>query len=67
MFSDGSGFGKKVIFGADISSSVCIDNKKKDILILGKGPTQGLTAEKEYSINFNEQHNFLVCVCIIME
>ena len=29
---------------------------KKDILILGKGPTQGLehtlTAEKEYSINF---------------
>ena len=33
-----------------------IDNKKKDILILGKGPTQGLehtlTAEKIYSINF---------------
>ena len=33
-----------------------IDNKKKDILILGKGPTQGLehilTAEKMYSINF---------------
>ena len=31
-----------------------IDNKKKDILILGKGPTQGLehtlTAEKMYSI-----------------
>ena len=31
-------------------------NKKKDILILGKGPTQGLkltlTAEKVYSINF---------------
>ena len=30
------------------------DNKKKDILILEKGPTDGtrLTAEKEYSINF---------------
>ena len=34
-----------------------IDNKKKEILVLGKGPTQGLehtlTAEKMYSINFN--------------
>ena len=32
------------------------DNKKKHILVLGKGPTQGLehtlTAEKMYSINF---------------
>ena len=40
-----------------MSSSVHPDNKKKDILILGKGPTQGLddttlTAEAEYSINF---------------
>ena len=37
-------------FGADMSSSAHIDNKKKDILVLGKGPTQGLehalTAEK---------------------
>ena len=52
----GGGFGKNVIFGSDKSSSVHIDNKKKDILILGKGPTQGLehtqTAEKMYSINF---------------
>ena len=31
-----------VIFGADISSSVHIDNKNKYILILGEGPTQGL-------------------------
>ena len=51
------GFGQNVlIFGADMSSSVHIDNKKKDILVLGKGPTQGLehtlTAEKMYSINF---------------
>ena len=30
------------IFEVDMSSSVHIDNKKKDILILGDGPTQGL-------------------------
>ena len=47
----GGGFGQNVlIFGADMSSSVHVNNKKKDILILGKGPTQGLeytlTAEK---------------------
>ena len=39
-----------------MSSSAHIDNKKKDILVLGKGPTQGLEhtliAEKIYSINF---------------
>ena len=40
-----------------MSSSTHIDNKKKkEILVLGKGPTQGLqhtlTAEKVYSINF---------------
>ena len=39
-----------------MSSSPHIDNKKKDILVLGRGPTQGLehtlTAEKMYSINF---------------
>ena len=39
-----------------MSSSAHIDNKKKDILVLGKGPTQGLehtvTAEKMYSIDF---------------
>ena len=39
-----------------MSSSTHINNKKKDILFLGKGPTQGLehtlTAEKMYSIDF---------------
>ena len=40
-----------------MSSSVHVDNKKKYILVLGEGPTQGLdgttlTAEKKYSINF---------------
>ena len=39
-----------------MGSSPHIDNKKKDILVLRRGPTQGLehtlTAEKMYSINF---------------
>ena len=53
----GGGFGQNVlIFGVDMSSSAHIDNKEKDILVLGKGPTQGLehtlTAEKMYSTNF---------------
>ena len=43
----GSGFGQNVIiFGVDMSSSVHVDNKKKDILILGKGPTQGLERKR---------------------
>ena len=41
-----------------MSFSAHIDNKKKDILVLGKGPTKDLehtlTAEKMYSINFTE-------------
>ena len=43
-----------------MSSSSHIDSKKKDILILSKGPTQGLehtlTAEKLYSINFTKEN-----------
>ena len=39
-----------------MSLSVHIDNKGNNILILGKGPTQGLNhmlaAETQYSINF---------------
>ena len=51
------GFGQnELTFGVDMSSFAHIDNKKKDILVLGKGPAQGLehtlTAEKIYSINF---------------
>ena len=39
----GGGFGQNLlIFGVDMSSSAHIDNNKKDILVLGKGPTQGL-------------------------
>ena len=57
------GFGQNVIiFGADMNSSIHIDNKGKDILILGLGPTQGLgenslTAEKMYSINLTITKN----------
>ena len=58
----GGEFGQNVlIFGADMSSSPHIDNKGKDISVLGKGPTQGLestlTAEKMYSINFTVTKN----------
>ena len=50
-------FGQNLLIcGVDMNSSAHIDNKKKDILVLGKGPTQGLennlTAGKMYSINF---------------
>ena len=31
-----------IIFGADMSSSVHVDNERKEILILGEGPTQEL-------------------------
>ena len=39
-----------------MSNSIHIDNKGKDVLVLGRGPTQRLestlTAQKMYSINF---------------
>ena len=64
-FSVGNEIGKNVkIFEVDMSSSTKIDNSKKDILILGIGPTQGLenrlSAEKMYSINFTKKiQNFV--------
>ena len=50
-------------------SSPHVDNKGKDILMLGIGPTQGLeehslTAEKMYSINFTVTKKKF---CLIME
>ena len=50
-----------IIFEADMNSSVHIDNKGKDILIFGDGPTQGLddstlTVEVKYSINFTQSN-----------
>ena len=45
-----------------VSSSLHVNIRKNHILLLGKGPTQGLNnttlaAKKEYAINFREQHN----------
>ena len=53
----GGGLDQNVsVFKADMSSSSHVDNKKKDIPVLGKGAKKGLehtlTAEKMYSINF---------------
>ena len=49
-----------IIFGVDMRSPTEIDNRKKDISILGKIPTQGLeytlSAVKMDSITFTE-HN----------
>ena len=42
LFHDGSFAQNIIIFGADMSSSVHVNNKKKYIIILGEGPTQGL-------------------------
>ena len=57
-----------MIFGGDMSSSVCVDNKGKDILIHGKGPMQwfnvhSLTAEKMYSVNFTN-HREKYCLSL---
>ena len=50
-----------------MNSSKKIDNRKKDISILGKGATQELehtlSAEKIYSINFTE-HNKKFCLSL---
>ena len=53
-----------IIFGADMSSSVHIENKGKDILLLGEGSTQGLddttlTAEAKYPANFTQPNKRL--------
>ena len=50
-----------------MSSSMKTDNRNKDILILGEGPTKGLehtpSAEKMYSISFTE-HNKKFCLSL---
>ena len=55
--ANGSCVKNVIIFGVNNSSSVPADNKKRNISVLGEGPTQGLddttiTAEGKYSINF---------------
>ena len=56
----GTGLGRNVIIlEVDMRSSTKIDNRKKDILILGKCPTQGLehtlSAEKMHLINCTQK------------
>ena len=51
-----------------MNSSIHVDNKGKDILILGKEPTQelgenSLTAEKMHSINFSKD-NLKFCLSL---
>ena len=52
---------KCIIFGADMGSAAHINNKRKDVSVLGKGRTQRLehtlTAEKLYLINFTVTGN----------
>ena len=68
--SGGSGR-NEIIFGVDMSSSTKIDSRKKYILILGKGLTQGLKhtlwTQEMFSINFAENNNNSVWACIIMK
>ena len=62
----GGSMGKNVIvFGADMSSFVHVDNNEKDILILGEGPTLGsdvttLTGEAKYPITFTPSNRRLL-------
>ena len=48
-----------IFFGAHMSPYLHIDNKGRDILVFGEGPTQvlddtTLTAEAKYPINFTQ-------------
>ena len=52
-----------IIFGADNSSSSHVDNRKKNFLILGLGPTHGInarfvSAKKKINILLNPIQNF---------
>ena len=42
-----------------MSSSTKIDNRKKDILILGKGPTQGLEHTLEHTLSAEKMYLIL--------
>ena len=71
FFTSNFDWGKNVVIsGVDISSSVHIDSKVKDILVLAEGVVQGLDdtstmAEAKYSINFSRSGRYFIC--IIME
>ena len=50
-----------VIFGADMSSFVHIDNKNKDILILYEGPTQRLQQRPNIPLIFLFLNAITIC------
>ena len=66
-----------IIFGADMSSYVHVDNQKNDILTLLEGPIQGLddtvlSVDTKYHINFAQPNKRfvwahiwyeLICAC----
>ena len=61
--------GKNVIaFGVDMTSSTKVDDKKKDILILGKGPAKGLehtlSVEKKCFQLVLQKHNKNFCLSL---
>ena len=65
MLTDGSMGKNVIIFRVDMNSSVHVNNKRIDILILGEEPTQWkddtkLTAEAKYSINYAQPGNRFV-------
>ena len=54
-FSVSNGFGRNcIIFGVDMSSSLHVHNKEKDILLLGEGITQELDSAA-LAVNFTEK------------
>ena len=73
LLSDGSGLCENAImFGVDNCPSVHVDNRKKGISVLMKGPTDRLDdtsikAEAGYSINFSIQLKLFFKFCITME
>ena len=61
----GGGFGQNVlIFGADMSSSTHINNKKKDMLVLGKGPINFTVTKKKFclSLHYNRANSYSLVV-----
>ena len=67
LFTDGSMGKNVIIFGANMSTSVPIDNKRNDILIIGEGPTLGLdditlTAEAQLNKRFILSHTIMEAI-----
>ena len=72
LFPDGSFAQNVTMSGADMSSSIHVDNKKKYSPIIGEGLTQGLddttlTAEKSTQLILLEVKRNFVSACILME